>query len=122
MTSLPDKSVENQITLQFQPTDFFYYKSNLMPSDISCNAPIVNNMAQCNPNNPNWVDISLNCYKQELCDNKKLASDTLVSQTTQLETETREKDMNQVHHISQNNTLNLMTGILAMFVVMYATK
>jgi len=122
MTSLPDKSVENKIALHFQPTDFFYYKSNLTPSDISCNAPLIDDMTQCNPNHPNWVDISLNCYRQELCDNRKLASDTLVSQTTQLETETREKDMNQIHHISQNNTLNLMAGILAMFVIMYATK
>jgi len=115
MTTIPDKSVQNQIQLNYQPIDFFYYQSNLTPSSVDCNNLL--HFENCNETDPSWNDISFNCYRRELCVNKNLANELLNSKNTNLETETRQTDIQILYNNSKLKTINLIGGIIAIFAI-----
>lgn len=114
MTTIPDKSIQNQIELKYQPVDFFYYNSNLTPSLVDCSNLMI---FDCNQNNSNWNDISFNCYRQELCNNKNLANEILKSKNVNSETETRQNDYENMHNNSKLYTINLFGGIILMCIL-----
>jgi hypothetical protein len=117
MTTNPDQSVLNIITLDYQPMDFFYYNSNLTPSATDCENIILPKDG-CNITDPSWNDISFNCYQQSLCNNRSLANQVLHSQQNNQETEKRETDITMIYDNSKLKTLNLIGGILVMFALM----
>jgi hypothetical protein len=118
MTTIPEKSVQTQVQLNYKPSDFFYYNSNLTPSLTDCSNLMI--FSHCDETDPSWNDISFNCYRKELCVNKNLANEVLRSHTTNLETETRKNDIELVYNHSKLYSLNLMGGIVTMFVLMWA--
>jgi hypothetical protein len=120
MTTIPEKSILNQIQLSYQPSDFFFYNSNLTPSPVDCSNLMI--FENCDENDPEWNDISFNCYRKELCINKDLANQVLKSQTTNMETETRQMDTQTKYDNSKLNTINLMGGIVVMGLIMVFTK
>jgi hypothetical protein len=122
MTTIPERSVENRIELTYQPADFYYYNSNLTPSTVDCKEFLLFTDTQCDETDPSWNDISFNCYRKELCNNRQLSNAVLESQTAHLETYTRQTDSTTLYEHSKLNTLNLMAGILAMFIVMGRTS
>jgi hypothetical protein len=111
MTTIPDKTVGNQIPLQFQPADFFHYNSNLTPSDVDCKQLLLFE-GDCEK------EPTLDCYRKELCINKNLANDLLKTKNNHLEVETRKTDTEQIYDKSKLKTLNFIGGILAMFFIM----
>jgi hypothetical protein len=120
MTTIPDASVQNQIQLNYQPIDFFYYQSNFTPSSTDCSNLLY--FDNCFETDPSWNDISFNCYRRELCINKNLANEVLKSKNINLETDTRQTDIEKLYNKSKLKTINLIGGIIAIFVIMGITS
>ena len=120
MTTNPNKSVLNQIKLDYQPDDFFYYHSNLTPSSVDCKTQGILN--SCNIDDPNWNDMSFNCYQKELCLNRDLAQSVSKSQQTNLETGTREIDIDTIYNRSKIDTVNYIAGIASMVFILTFTS
>ena len=108
------------IELSYKPVDFFYYNSNLTPSTTDCaNLILSPDLIHCHPKSDSWIDISFNCYQKELCENRNLANKIQLSQSENLETETREDDMNTIYEHSRLKTMNLSGGIVIMTILLY---
>lgn len=107
-------NIQNIVHVSYEPTDFFYYKSNLTPSELDCKTVM---LFPCNENADDWNDMSFNCYRKELCNNRNLAKGVLESQTTTLETGERQHNIESIHEREKIQTLNLFGGILAMIAI-----
>ena len=114
-----ERETNQSIHLSYKPTDFFYYKSNLTPTEFECKDIM---MFPCDETADNWNDMSFNCYRKELCKNRKLANEVLESQNVNLETGERQNDIESIYQHHKLKTINLFGGIFAMITILVFSK
>lgn len=113
-------SVINQIQLDYKPKDFYYYNSNLTPASTECDNYRI---LECDVSDSSWNDLSFNCYRKELCENRELANQVLSVNTTNLQTQTRQHDTMSIYQVTKLNTTNLLLGMFLMVGIMvYGNK
>jgi hypothetical protein len=120
------------VTIAYNPNDFFYNTSSYsVPSNDECNLFLQNDASysQCSPcygnthiNNCDvgfWNDMSSNCFKYELCKNKKLATLANNKQNNYSGSDERYANIKKEYDYAVLHTMNIVTGIIILSGVTY---
>ena len=110
----------------YSPNDFFnktfpLFSVNL--DDTTCDNiinDITNNKYTCDPNNKTiWKDNSLNCYVNEMCNNKKIETSMINRNASHNKSNIQLTDTNQEYFYQYIQTINLGIGNLILFSVIF---
>ena len=136
------------VTIAYNPNDFFYTSSYNTPSSIECTDLLQNNApyTQCAScygvnitekidgntyigtngnvyiNNCDigfWNDMSSNCFKYQLCKNKKLATLANNMQNNYNGADERYANIKKEYDYAVLHTINIVTGIIILSGVTY---
>lgn len=136
------------VTIAYNPNDFFYSSSYNTPSTIECTDMLQNDTpykqcASCYGINitgkidgntyigPNgnvyinncdigfWNDMSSNCFKNQLCKNKKLATLANNMQNNYNGADERYANIKKEYDYAVLHTINIVTGIIILSGVTY---
>ena len=117
----------SNVQIGYSSNDFFY---NTLPlfsvnlDDATCqylNNDISNNNYSCDPKNKTiWKDSSFNCYVNEMCNNKKHATNIFTMNTSHNKSNIQLSDTNQEYFYKYIQTINLGIGnLFLVFVILY---
>jgi|UniRef100_A0A6C0ARZ2 hypothetical protein len=116
----------SQYTIGYSPNDFFYVNAqnnNMMPTEDQCNSLQINDptwTTKCNGDN--FMDNSLNCVNQALCQNKANAVNLQSVRNKNDGADSKFLDSTSVFNKTILNTINLSIGILLVGYLIYKNR
>ena len=107
------------VILEYTPSDFFYLSAgNDMPKSFKCDE-YLSNPIDCSGVITDETHLS-ECYKQALCNNKKLVTQLYSKQDTHSASDAKFNDINKQYSNEILKTFNLLGGIIiAIFYIHY---
>jgi hypothetical protein len=95
------------ISLDYRPNDLYFLQSNLTPALSDCESLRI---LDCETSS----DLSMNCYKKALCENRDLADKVYSVENSNQDVQTRESDFSRLYQTERGKAIHYSLGILAM--------
>jgi len=106
-----------KLNIAYSNNDFFYtfVDKDIMPTDTQCDTTFSYKLipdASCVMNDVSWNDLSLNCFKKELCKNKQKSIEIANLQNNHLGSDQNYLDTKNIYMNEYVKVFNLSIGII----------